>query len=125
VAPTIADPYLVETAGQLGLRLWIESAGGDTDLASSWMADRYWLVPDGEASTALIWDVAFASDEAAARFEELALQQVMAITESEPPLRAGEIRISKNRRHLCVRRPKSDCVRFFNTATAELARPPD
>jgi hypothetical protein len=115
------EPYLTESAGQLGLRFWIESAGGDADLASSWMADRYWLVSDGEASTALIWDIDFSNQEDAAQFEQLALTHVMAMTRSDLPVKTGEVRASKDGRQFCVKRPKPDCVRFLNTATAELA----
>lgn len=64
---TPEEPYLTESAGQLGLRLWLE-ATGDVGLAievsSAWKNDRYALVPDGEATTAVVWDIEL--DEVAA-----------------------------------------------------------
>jgi hypothetical protein len=54
------EPYLTESAGQLGLRLWLEATGDvglALEVASAWKNDRYALVPDGEASTAVLWDI--------------------------------------------------------------------
>lgn len=67
---TPEEPYLHESAGQLGLRLWLE-ATGDVGLAlevsSAWKNDRFALVPDGEASTAVVWDIELDEIDAAER----------------------------------------------------------
>lgn len=72
---TPEEPYLSESAGQLGLRMWLE-ATGDVGLAlevsSAWKNDRYLLVPDGEASTAVIWDIELDAVAAADRLLEAA-----------------------------------------------------
>lgn len=119
---TEEESYLTESAGQLGLRLWIELAGGDPALAAAWTGDCYRLIPDGDASSAVVWEVAFASAEDAVRFESLAQSRVIAMTQSDAPVGTGDIRVSPARRHLAVSRPSAVRVRFLNTATAELAR---
>jgi hypothetical protein len=66
------EPYLTESAGQLGLRLWLEplgDVGAALEISSCWKNDRYLLLPDGEASTAVVWDVQFDSTEAADQFQ--------------------------------------------------------
>ena len=109
---TPEDPYLTESAGQLGLRLWLEAlgdAGAALDISSSWKNDRYAFVPDGESSTAVIWDVEFDSNDAADRFQAAALEYI----------KAREAVAGENR-HLRVTRPSPIRVRYLNTATTEL-----
>lgn len=108
---TPEEPYLAESAGQLGLRLWLEAsgdAGMALEISARWKNDRYLLVPDGEASSAVVWDVQLDSKDAADSFEEAA--------------RAGADAMSSAaaNRHLGVSRPAPDRVRFLNTATSEL-----
>lgn len=102
---TPEEPYLTESAGQLGLRLWLEPAA-DAGAAADWKNDRYLLVPDGEASSAVLWDIELASKESADRIEAAARKRIASIS--------GE------KRHLSVTRPAPARVRFLNTATAGL-----
>lgn len=110
------EPYLTESAGQLGLRLWLEAlgdAGAALEISSCWKNDRYALLPDGESSTAVIWDVEFDSKEAADGFQAAAADYVAA-------KEAGESTSPSEKRHLRISRPSPVRVRFLNTATKEL-----
>jgi hypothetical protein len=110
------EPYLTESAGQLGLRLWLEAlgdAGAALEISSCWKNDRYALLPDGESFTAVIWEVELDSKEAADRFQTAALDYVAA--------KEAENINPAEKRHLRVSRPSPLRVRLLNTATPELA----
>jgi hypothetical protein len=112
---TPEEPYLTESAGQLGLRLWLEplgDAGAALDISSCWKNDRYIFIPDGEASAAALWDIELESKEAADRLQAAALDRAAAL---EKVSTTGE------KRHLRVTRPSATRVRFLNSATPELA----
>jgi hypothetical protein len=109
------EPYLTDSAGQLGLRLWLEAlgdAGAALEISSAWKNDRYALIPDGEASTAVIWEVEMDSKDAADRFQAAALEFVAAKN-------AEQETSPSEKRHLHISRPGPGRVRFLNTATAE------
>lgn len=106
---TSEDPFLTESAGLLGLRLWLEPAGEDASrIADAWKNDRYVLFPDGETGTAVLWDIELSSPEAADRLEGAARKLVVKMAAV-----AG--------RHLVVSRPSSMRIRFLNTAEAVTA----
>lgn len=118
------EPYLAESAGQLGLRLWLEPLGdiGEaSEIASFWKNDRYLLVPDGEASTAVIWDVELESAEAADRFQTAARARIGAMAGREDLLPVGGIVVSDPSRHLVLRRVSPTRLRFVNSDTRSLA----
>ena len=73
------------------------------------------LIPDGESSTAVIWEVEFDSKDAADHFQAAATDYVAAKEAG-----AGEGHSSSEKRHLRVSRPSPVRVRFLNTATTEL-----
>jgi hypothetical protein len=119
------EPYLTESAGHLGLRLWLEAlgdAGAALEISSSWKNDRYALMPDGESSTAVIWDVELESGTAADLFQAAALACISARAGLETQAVAGTGVTTSDGRHLRVSRPAPLRVRFLNTATAELMR---
>ncbi len=104
---TPEEPLLSESAGQLGLRLWLAMSGKDEaslEIASSWKNDRYVLFPDGESSTALLWEIELATQQAADQLQSAAL----ALTD--------KILISDSRRQLTVTRPSPFRVRFVNAS---------
>jgi hypothetical protein len=105
---TPEEAYLTENAGQLGLRLWLEPTG-DVSAANDWKNDRYVLIPDGEASSAVMWDIELNSKESADRFEASARARIAAMA-----------KVSE-KRHLSVSRPAPARVRLLNTATPGLA----
>jgi len=118
------EPYLVESAGQLGLRLWLEPLGdiGEaSEIASCWKNDRYLLVPDGEASTAVIWDVELESSDAADRFQTAARALIAAMADRDAPAPVGEILVSEHKRHLVLRRLSPTRLRLIHSDTRELA----
>ena len=101
------EAYLSESAGMLGLFLRLKSAGDAglaREIASAWKNDRYLLIPDGDASTAVVWDIELDSESAADKLQA-------AIDAFE----RGEGRQVK------TVRPSPTRVRFLNTATRELA----
>lgn len=109
---TPEPPYLSESAGLLGLRLWLEplgDAGEALEISSSWKNDRYLLLPDGQASSAVLWEIELDSPEAAARLEAAArrLTEAMAATRAD-------------KRQLRIARPSPLRVRFLNAATTAL-----
>ncbi len=122
------EPYLIESAGQLGLRLWLEpmgDVGAASEIASGWKNDRYLLVPDGEASSAVLWDIELESKDAADRFQSAALERVSAMAGLEASAAPGKVVTTPARRHLRITRPSANCVRFLNAATAALAEKSD
>jgi hypothetical protein len=118
------EPYLTESAGQLGLRLWLEplgDVGEASEIASSWKNDRYLLVPDGEASVAVVWDVELDDEKAAQRLQSSALARIAAMAGAKAVPAAGEIIESPEKRHLVVQRISPTRLRFIHSATRGLA----
>jgi len=118
------ESYLSETAGQLGLRLWLEpmgDAGLALEISSCWENDRYLLIPDGEASAAVIWDIELESKDAADQLQSSALERIAAMADLKESAELGKIIITADKRHLRITRPSANRVRFLNTHTPELA----
>lgn len=117
------EPYLVESAGQLGLRLWLEpkSDAGAAEIASAWKNDRYFLIPDGDASSAVLWDIELSSKEAADRLQAAALERIAGMAGLQQSAVSGKVLITPEKRHLRISRPSPMGIRFLNSATAELA----
>ena len=116
--------YLSESAGQLGLRLWLERAGDvgmAHELSSSWAADRYVLVPDGEASTAVLWEIELESAEAAEKLQSVALDLISAAANASEAAKLGDVLVSADGRHFVVTRPRPTAIRFINSATKTFA----
>ena len=113
-------PFLEESAGQLGLRLWLEATGDlgmAMNLAAAWRGDRYALVPDGEESALVIWELEMATPEDADDLLDAALERVAAMAGMEPdetPL-AGAVVASQNARFIRAMRVSPTRVRFLNT----------
>ncbi len=118
------ESYLSESAGQLGLRLWLERAGDvgmAHELSSCWAGDRYVLVPDGEASTAVLWEIEFESAEAAEKMQSVALELISAATNASEAAKLGGILVSADGRHFAVTRARPTAIRFINAATKTFA----
>jgi hypothetical protein len=118
------DPYLSETAGQLGLRLWLDSpddSGAASEIAAAWRNDRYVLIPDGEASSAVLWDIELDSKESADRLQAAALDRIAAMAGLKQGATLGQPVSTPEKRHMKVSRPSPTRIRFLNTATPELA----
>ena len=106
------EAFLTETAGQLGLRLWLEPLGdinAASEIAACWKSDRYVLFPDGEASSAVLWEIELENAAAADKLQAAASKLVAAM--------AG----AQEKRHLKITRSSPVRVRFLNTFEAATA----
>jgi hypothetical protein len=115
---TPEDPFLTETAGQLGLRLWLDplgDAGASAEIAAAWKNDRYILFPDGEESTAVLWDLEMKDAAAADRLQTMALALIGKLAGTAEPAALGKAIVSPAKRHLQITRPSPTRVRFLNT----------
>lgn len=115
--------YLEESAGYLGLKLWIEEMGDvglAGEIAVSWIKDGYVLFADGESSSGLIWDVEFESKQAADLFQKMALGRLAAMSGTDDAAALGSV-IEANDRFLRVVRIGEETVRYLNVATRETA----
>ncbi|MES2439483.1 MAG: hypothetical protein V4584_10470 [Verrucomicrobiota bacterium] len=108
------EPFLTETAGQLGLRLWLEPSG-DPSAASQWKNDRYLLFPDGPESTAVLWDIEMETAAAADQLQATALRLIGRQAGREEAAALGQILVSPEKRHLLLTRPSPVRLRFLNT----------
>jgi hypothetical protein len=108
---TPEPPVLTESAGQLGLLLWLKSLGDDTasaEIAATWRGDGYLLFPDGESSVAIVWDIELDSSTSADRFQAIAQKITDAIAKQQ----------NHTNRHLSLMRISPTRLRFLNTAEA-------
>jgi hypothetical protein len=121
---TPEEPFLTETGGELGLRLWLAplgDAGAALEIASAWKNDRYLLFPDGESSSAVLWDIELRDASAADKLQEIALNLVAAMAGQEDAATLGKAIISPEKRHLQISRPSPTRLRFLNTSEAATA----
>lgn len=121
---TPEESFLTESAGQLGLRLWLEplgDAGAASEIAAAWKNDRYVLFPDGETSSAVLWEIELDSTAAADQLQAAALDLTAAMGGLEQPAAPGQAVISPEKRHLLVERAGPTRIRFLNTAEATTA----
>lgn len=109
--PEISDDvFLRESAGYLGLRLWLsltEDLGMAEEVSRSWVKDGYALFADGEMSSGLVWDVTLEDATAAETFVKAAQDLAEAM--------------AAEGRFLGTARVSETIVRFFNVATKETA----
>lgn len=121
---TPEEPFLTETAGLLGLRLWLE-LGADSksasETASSWKNDRYVLFPDGEESTAVLWEIEMDNAAAADQLQAIAMRIISKLAGRESTAKPGEAVVSPDKRHLLLSRPSPTRLRFLNTFEAATA----
>jgi len=123
--PSVAmEPFMSDTAGELGLRLWLEvlgDAGVALDISSDWKNDRYVFFPESETRSAVMWDVVLESKEAADRFQAAALDHVTATARKEETPSVDVPVEAMDKRFLMVSRIADDRVRFINAVKPETA----
>ncbi|MFU8893062.1 MAG: hypothetical protein ACNA8L_05480 [Luteolibacter sp.] len=124
------EPYLVESAGQLGLRLWLETMGDHgmaLDLATAWRGDRYALAPDGEESALVLWDIELATPAETDSLMDVALQHAAATAGIEEiegiNPGPGEIIATADARFLSVHRISPTRIRWINAHERASATP--
>lgn len=118
------EMYLRESAGYLGLRLWIAETGDHAlagEIASDWVKDGYLLFSDGESSSAIVWEVELETKATSGKFESVALHFIAALAGKEAAPKLGEIVTSRDGRFLRILRKSDRSVVFLNTATRETA----
>ena len=121
------EPFLSETAGQLGLRIWLETAvdaSAAAEIASHWVNDRYWLVPDGDAEVALIWDIELNSANAVDLLENAANARIAAMA-AKPSAPADSSSVTPSGRQLKCLRISPTKLRFSNSAKPGTGDAPD
>ncbi len=118
---TPEEPFLTESAGQLGLRLWLDPLGDATEIAAAWKNDRYLLFPDGEESIAILWDIEMKDAASADRLQAMALALIDKLTCAPESSVLGKATVSPEKRHLQITRPSPVRVRFLNTFEAATA----
>lgn len=120
---TSGNQLVEESAGMLGLTLWLEPMGEESaPIADGWRGDRYRLFATSDTELHLVWDVRLDSEKSADAFSNAARSMVsaMAGTESDPEV--GIITETPEGRFISVARPAPAVVRFVNAATGENAR---
>jgi hypothetical protein len=124
--PTVpGESFLSESAGQLGLRLWLEplgDVGAAAEIAAEWRNDRYLLFPEGESDSGLVWDIELQDAGVAEQLQSISLDLIAAMAAREDPAALGEVVATPEGRHLRVTRVAPTRLRFLNTAAAETAR---
>jgi hypothetical protein len=104
------EVFLTESAGYLGLRLWLEEMGDvgiAEEIAREWSRDGYALFADAEASSGLLWEIEFQTANATEQFAAEANQRMLAMKKRS------------NDRFFGVKRVSDKRVRFLNTATPD------
>jgi hypothetical protein len=113
-----AEPHLVESAGLLGLRLWIDALGDPgkaLELAAAWRGDRYVFTDDGEENVKVAWDIEVDTPARADDLLATALARAAAMADAETAEPAVVIE-APNGRFLAVARISPTRVRFINAA---------
>jgi hypothetical protein len=113
--PTVPEePFLTETGGMLGLRLWLGDSEGASEIAAAWKNDRYLLFPDGEESSAVLWDIELENSAATDKLQAAGLKLVATLASRPEPAALGQV-VPPGKRHLQLTRISPTRLRFLNT----------
>ncbi len=119
---TPGNVLLEESAGMLGLNLWLEPLGGDfAKLAGGWRGDRYRLHATSDMEVHLVWDIRMEQEKAADELQgaSLSLASALAGTEEDPA--PGQVLATPEGRFIAVVRVKPDLLRFINASSQDHA----
>ena len=112
---TGGNTMLEESAGMLGLRLWLQPLGEDSiGLADHWRGDRYRLYAASDSDIRLIWDIRFDSEKSADAFLAAAGNVVASLADQEKAPPPGEAVTTAEGRKLTLIKPSADVVRLTN-----------
>ena len=92
-----------------------------SELAESWKNDRYLLFPDGEESSAVLWDIELESQVATDKLQSAALKLIAKMAGRQESGSLGMTMETSDKRHLLITRPSAVRVRFLNTFEASTA----
>ncbi len=119
---TSGNVLLEESAGMLGLNLWLEPLGGGfAKLGSGWRGDRYRLHATSDAEVHLVWDIRMESEQAAGELQKAALSLASALAGTEEDPAPGQVLSTPEGRFIAVARVKPDVLRFINASSADHA----
>ncbi len=107
------DPVIDESAGWLGLRLWLETIDPELAVhADAWRGDRYQLTARSDTQLDLVWEIVLADAATAGAVTDaaLAMAGLLADAENDPAL--DETAVSPIGGRITVSRPAPDRVRF-------------
>jgi hypothetical protein len=113
------EPHLVESAGLLGLRIWIDALGDPgkaLELAAAWRGDCYVFTDDGEENVKVAWDMEMDTPAHADELLEIARERAAAMADAESPPEPAAVIESQGGRFLSVARISPTRVRFVNAA---------
>lgn len=114
---TPGNTLLVESAGMLGLKLWLDPLAGDfPKLGDGWRGDQYRLFATSDVASHLVWEIRFDSAKTADTFLKAAGEMISALAGTEQVPAPGEITATPENRFLALARSSPDTVRFLNTA---------
>jgi hypothetical protein len=112
---TPGNMLLEESAGMLGLKLWLEPLGEEfAKLADGWRGDRYRLHATSDSDVHLIWDVRFDSEKSADAFATAAADLVSSFAGTDQPPPIGTAVTTPEGRKFTLLRPAPDTVRLLN-----------
>ena len=112
---TPGNMLLEESAGMLGLKLWLEPLGEEfTKLADGWRGDRYRLHATSDSDTHLIWDIRFDSENSAGAFAAAAADLISSFAGTDQPAAIGAPVTTPEGRKFTLLRPAPDTVRLLN-----------
>jgi hypothetical protein len=112
---TPGNMLLEESAGMLGLKLWLEPLGEElAKLADGWRGDRYRLHATSDSDVHLIWDIRFDSEKSADDFAAAAADLVSSFAGTDQPPAIGTAVTTPEGRKFTLLRPASDTVRLLN-----------
>ncbi len=118
------EPFFSDSAGELGLRLWLEPLGDveiSAEISSAWVNDRYVFFPESETASAVMWDIVLESREAADQLQATVLEMIAARAGKEAAAEPGVPVETLDRRFLVLSRMGPERVRFLNAAMRETA----
>jgi hypothetical protein len=114
---TAGNTLLEESAGMLGLKLWLDLLGGESGrLADGWRGDRYRLHATSDSDVHLLWDIRFDSDASADAFATTAGDLLSSFAGTDAAPAPGESLSTPEGRVLTLSRPAAGMVRFVNRA---------
>lgn len=111
------EPVLEESAGWLGLRLWLETLDPEfAARADAWRGDRYRLTARSDTRLDLVWEIALADAASAKAVADagLVMAGLLAGTDIDPAL--GDTATTPEGDRITVTQPAPDRVRFTHLA---------
>ena len=112
-----SEPVIHESAGMLGLRLWLATINPElTDAALAWRSDRYDLVAHSDVAMDLIWQIQLSNEKDAQTVLQAALAMCGAMADTETDPTPGTTVTSPDGRRLSAGMQEPYSVVFRNFA---------